>query len=338
MRSCSGWWAGSTSATSRTRPPPRSRRPASVSSARRPPTWPSGGRAAVRGGARFLYQPEGAIVRADATIAAQARRRGRGRAPVGGHAGRTAAGRRRRGRGDDGGGAVRAPAASSPPAPGPRRSSGRSDRSAAAADARAVDLLRRTGRRCDPDGDRLGRRARPAALHRAERVRPRGDRGPPVGPADRSRCPARAGRGTRGRIVEVHRRIDPAPALTRSETCLYTVSPDEDFVIDRAGPLWWRPRAPVTGSSSRPSSARCWRTWRRERRPASRSSGSAWTARRSAADAASGLVLLLVLRLEQQVERLTEDVVAAPAEHALGPRLHRGHRSAAFGRERGRAP
>jgi sarcosine oxidase len=32
-------------------------------------------------------------------------------------------------------------------------------------------------------------------------------------------------------------RLDPAPALRRTETCLYTTTPDEDFVIDRVGPL-----------------------------------------------------------------------------------------------------
>ncbi|HEX5936277.1 MAG TPA: FAD-dependent oxidoreductase [Actinomycetota bacterium] len=35
----------------------------------------------------------------------------------------------------------------------------------------------------------------------------------------------------------VGRRIHPAPTPTRTETCLYTVAPDEDFVIDRAGPV-----------------------------------------------------------------------------------------------------
>ena len=39
-------------------------------------------------------------------------------------------------------------------------------------------------------------------------------------------------------VVEwVRRRIEPAPVLTHTETCLYTVAPDEDFVIDRVGPL-----------------------------------------------------------------------------------------------------
>jgi sarcosine oxidase len=32
-------------------------------------------------------------------------------------------------------------------------------------------------------------------------------------------------------------RLDPAPTLRRTETCLYTITPDEDFVIDRLGPL-----------------------------------------------------------------------------------------------------
>ena len=40
------------------------------------------------------------------------------------------------------------------------------------------------------------------------------------------------------RVVDwVRRRVDPAPTATATETCLYTVAPDEDFVIDRVGPV-----------------------------------------------------------------------------------------------------
>jgi sarcosine oxidase len=33
------------------------------------------------------------------------------------------------------------------------------------------------------------------------------------------------------------RRLSSVPRLLRTETCLYTTTPDEDFVIDRVGPL-----------------------------------------------------------------------------------------------------
>ena len=35
----------------------------------------------------------------------------------------------------------------------------------------------------------------------------------------------------------VRRRVTPPPVPARTETCLYSVTPDEDFVIDRVGPL-----------------------------------------------------------------------------------------------------
>ncbi|HET9249565.1 MAG TPA: FAD-dependent oxidoreductase, partial [Actinomycetota bacterium] len=58
--------------------------------------------------------------------------------------------------------------------------------------------------------------------------------GPPIDPDARPEPEAER----EHRVVEwVRRRIEPAPTLLRSETCLYTVAPDEDFVIDRAGPL-----------------------------------------------------------------------------------------------------
>lgn len=35
----------------------------------------------------------------------------------------------------------------------------------------------------------------------------------------------------------IRERLSIAPAFTRTETCLYTTTPDEDFVLDRVGPL-----------------------------------------------------------------------------------------------------
>jgi sarcosine oxidase len=58
--------------------------------------------------------------------------------------------------------------------------------------------------------------------------------GPPTDPDTRPGPDA----DREARVVDwVGRRVDPAPALTRSETCLYTVAPDEDFVIERVGPV-----------------------------------------------------------------------------------------------------
>ena len=275
-----GWWAGSTSATSRTRPPPRSRRPASVSSARRPPTWPSGG---PRCGSR---RGRGSCTSRRARSCARTRRprrrrdrRGRGRAPVGGHAGRTAA------IDDDGvevatdgGGAVRAPAA------------------IVAAGAWTAPLLREVGIdlplqptleqstyfTTDPDVGAIPTAIDwDAAPDQPPYIVPNafvpGEHqggGPPVGPADRSRCPARAGRGTRG----ADRRAGAPPDRPGARAHPVRDLPvhrlaDEDFVRSTApARLWWRPRAPVTGSSSRPSSARCWRPGDGRGRPASRSS------------------------------------------------------------------
>jgi sarcosine oxidase len=59
--------------------------------------------------------------------------------------------------------------------------------------------------------------------------------GPDVDP-DRRSFEADAAR--EARIEDwIRRRVSPAPALTRTETCLYTTTPDEDFVLDRIGPL-----------------------------------------------------------------------------------------------------
>jgi sarcosine oxidase len=58
--------------------------------------------------------------------------------------------------------------------------------------------------------------------------------GPPTDPNTRPGTDAER----EARVVDwVHRRVDPAPTATTTETCLYTVAPDEDFVIDRVGPV-----------------------------------------------------------------------------------------------------
>jgi sarcosine oxidase len=195
-------------------------------------------------GSRFLYQPEGAIVRADATIAAQARSaRGAGaelreETPV----------ERLRVESDEvevstaGGGAIRAPAA------------------IVAAGPWTAPLLRDLGIELplqptleqstylttDPsvgaiptviDWDAAPDQPPyivPNAFAPGEIKAGAHLSGPPIDPNE----PPGPDADREARTVEwVRRRIEPAPALTRSETCLYTVAPDEDFVIDRAGPL-----------------------------------------------------------------------------------------------------
>jgi sarcosine oxidase len=59
--------------------------------------------------------------------------------------------------------------------------------------------------------------------------------GPEVDPDTR---PFEADAAREARIGDwIRRRLSPAPALTRTETCLYTTTPDEDFVLDRIGPM-----------------------------------------------------------------------------------------------------
>jgi sarcosine oxidase len=59
--------------------------------------------------------------------------------------------------------------------------------------------------------------------------------GPVVDPDTRSFQPDEA---REGRIVDwVGRRLTSAARPSRTETCLYTTTPDEDFVLDRVGPL-----------------------------------------------------------------------------------------------------
>jgi sarcosine oxidase len=59
--------------------------------------------------------------------------------------------------------------------------------------------------------------------------------GPVVDPDTRSFEPDRA---REGRVVDwVGRRLVSAARPMRTETCLYTTTPDEDFVIDRVGPI-----------------------------------------------------------------------------------------------------
>jgi sarcosine oxidase len=59
--------------------------------------------------------------------------------------------------------------------------------------------------------------------------------GPPVDPDARSFEPDTE---REARIVAwLGRRLSSPPRLLRTETCLYTTTPDEDFVIDRVGPL-----------------------------------------------------------------------------------------------------
>jgi sarcosine oxidase len=59
--------------------------------------------------------------------------------------------------------------------------------------------------------------------------------GPPIDPDDGpfGPDPEREARATEW----IGRLVDPAPVPVESSTCLYTVAPDEDFVIDRVGPL-----------------------------------------------------------------------------------------------------
>jgi sarcosine oxidase len=59
--------------------------------------------------------------------------------------------------------------------------------------------------------------------------------GPPVDPDARSFDPD-AGREA-GIVAWLGWRLSSLPRLMRTETCLYTTTPDEDFVIDRVGPL-----------------------------------------------------------------------------------------------------
>jgi sarcosine oxidase len=59
--------------------------------------------------------------------------------------------------------------------------------------------------------------------------------GPAVDPESRSFEPDA---DREARIIDwVGQRVAPPPLPTRTETCLYTTTPDEDFVIDRIGPL-----------------------------------------------------------------------------------------------------
>jgi len=53
--------------------------------------------------------------------------------------------------------------------------------------------------------------------------------------------------------------LEPAPLAP--ETCLYTTTADEDFVLGREGAWSWRRAARATRSSSGPCSATCWPTW-----------------------------------------------------------------------------
>lgn len=195
-------------------------------------------------GSRFVYQPEGAIVRADSTIAAQAR----SARAAGAHLWEETPVDRLRVE-DDGvevttadGGEVRAPAA------------------IVAAGAWTAPLLREVGidlplqptleqstyLTTDPgvgaiptviDWDAAPDQPPyivPNAFAPGEIKAGAHLSGPPIDPDARPEPEAER----EHRVVEwVRRRIEPAPTLLRSETCLYTVAPDEDFVIDRAGPL-----------------------------------------------------------------------------------------------------
>ncbi len=59
--------------------------------------------------------------------------------------------------------------------------------------------------------------------------------GPVIDPDDRSFEPDPEREAQT--VMWVGEHLDPRPPLLRTETCLYTITPDEDFVIDRKGPV-----------------------------------------------------------------------------------------------------
>ena len=194
---------------------------------------------------------------------------------------------------------------------------------------RVVPVRGRRPRRCRRCSDAAAGRGRAERLARRGRRRRRraGRRGAAVG--DRPRGPAAAVGGRRARRLEHRARDGPAPAGLDGPTRSSWASP--------------RPRASAGCGTSRPtawpstpSSASCAGSPPTSRAPASRraavSPGSTDTAMLQATAAVYGVDVDMLAESQAAGRPLTPDEVAAVVEFAL----HRGHRRARLGAERGR--